>query len=63
MIIALGLSDDRQSIAICDNNSPQRIDWYSRSEFTRRFAAFGGGWVVILATPVPPDHYVFSQWW
>jgi hypothetical protein len=45
---------DGERGAIVDNNSPHRVQWYSRSEFLRRWKMGGGGWVFILLAPAPP---------
>ena len=71
MITVLGYShsttsykvDAQSYYAVCDNNSPQRIDWYSHDQFIRKFAAFGGGWCVILQTPPPAGPYKYGEWW
>jgi hypothetical protein len=60
VVTAVGRSPDGQRIAICDNNSPGRIQWYSRAEFARRHYP----WAVILRGPrpasTPPEWY---PWW
>jgi hypothetical protein len=67
MITAVGYSGQsitKQSyIAVCDNNSPQRIDWYAYDDFKRRHNAWGGGWVVIFQTPPPPGKAPLVAWW
>lgn len=46
---------DATRAAIVDNNDPNRVQWFSRSEFLRRWAgAAGAGWVVVLLNPGPP---------
>jgi hypothetical protein len=67
MITAVGYSgntlDEHSMIAVCDNNSPQRIDWYSYADFRKRHNAWGGGWVVIFQTPPPPGKAPLVAWW
>lgn len=47
---------DAERAGILDNNAPDRISWYSRADFLRRWTAPGGkgGWVVVLLNPGPP---------
>ena len=47
---------------VCNNNSPNRIDEYSESQFKQLHEA-SGKWVVILkqSTSVPPDPSI--EWW
>ena len=59
MVTAVGISPDGSQVAVCDNNSPERIRWYSREQFER----YHNGWVVILRLPPPPGEPVFYPWW
>lgn len=60
MVTAVGISTDGQRFAVCDNNSPHRVDWYSRSEFTHRHSP----WVVILRGPSPANRSpIYYPWW
>jgi len=63
MITALGISDDGQHIALCDNNSPQRIDWVTIQQFTARHQSYRGGWAIILDTPRPAGPSSYTAWW
>ena len=45
---------DASRAAIVDNNSPDRVQWMSRSQFLQKWTQGGGGWVVILLNPPPP---------
>lgn len=47
---------------VCNNNSPNRIDEYTESEF-RRYHLASGQWVVVLKTPPPPALPSYEQWW
>jgi hypothetical protein len=51
MLTCVHLDDARG--AIVDNNAPDRVQWFSRSEFLRRWTAGGGGWVFVLLAPAP----------
>ena len=53
---------DTKPWKICNNNSPNRIDEYSESEFRRHHLA-SGQWVVVLKTPPPPAKPVYVAWW
>ncbi len=60
MVTAVGMSTDGQRFAVCDNNTPQRVDWYSRAEFTQKHYP----WVVILRGPIPANQPpVYYPWW
>ena len=60
MVTAVGISTDGRRFAVCDNNSPQRVDWYSREEFTRRHYP----WVVVLWGPAPANQPpAYYPWW
>jgi len=67
MITAVGFSGDQLDkssyIAVCDNNSPQRIDWVPYARFVQQVNVYSGGWVVILRTPPPAGRYVYYPWW
>lgn len=54
MIVAVGISPDRRTFLICDNNYPTEIRRVSRDVFVREHRAFGGGWCVVLKTEGPP---------
>jgi hypothetical protein len=47
---------DGSQAAIVDNNSPDKVQWFSRAEFQKRHQAggSGGGWVVVLLAAAPP---------
>jgi hypothetical protein len=47
---------------VCNNNSTQRIDEYTESEF-RRLHESSGAWVVILAGPPCPAPPRYVRWW
>jgi len=53
-------SDDRWYV--CNNNSPQKIDSYSDSQF-RRLHEASGPWVVILSAPPHPARPQYRRWW
>ena len=62
MITAVGRTVDQRGrvrYAVCDNNSPTRIDWYDEAEFDRIF----GSWAVILKAPPPPGTPAIVAWW
>lgn len=62
MINAVGRrqdADGQWQYAVCDNNSPTRIDWYSESQFVRNL----GQWAVVLDTPPPPGTPAIVAWW
>jgi hypothetical protein len=59
---AVGMTPDRQTFYVVDNNRPREIAQYSRSEFIRRHLQ-SGRWVVILDTPAPPMQPVYCPWW
>lgn len=65
MITAVGISPDGRQFATVDNNSPGRVDVWSREQFTRYHAGYRGGWVVIPqgAVPTPWDAPGFEPWW
>jgi hypothetical protein len=65
MCTAVGMSHDRQTFYVVDNNSPQRVDRYSRAEFLRLHKIHGGGWVVILKGPAPAPWVgpEYREWW
>lgn len=68
MILACGYSgetlDAESYYAICDNNSPDKIQWIKPDVFRKWFCAFGGsGWCVILKTPPPPGAALYVPWW
>jgi len=53
MLVCVYLDGERA--AILDNNDPDRLHWYSRDDFVRKWTAGGGGWVfLLLASPPPP---------
>ena len=64
-VTAVGYRPHTQEVAICDNNSPTRIQWMTLGEFKRRHLAWGGqGWTVILKGPSAPGRDVwFLPWW
>lgn len=47
---------------VCNNNSTDRIDKYTDTQFERLHLA-SGKWVVILKTSPPPSEPVFYKWW
>ena len=53
---------DRQRFAIVDNNSPNKVQWFTREEFYRHHSA-GGRWVVVLDTPAPVPKPVYVNYW
>lgn len=53
MQTVVGMAADAQTFYVVNNNSPQKVDQYSRQEFYRRHTADGAGWCVILQSPVP----------
>ncbi len=53
--------NDRQWY-VCNNNSTQKIDEYSDSEYTQLHQV-SGQWVVILKGPAPPPPPEYRQWW
>lgn len=53
MQTVVGMSADGQEVYVVNNNSPQRVDTYTREKFWRLHTADGPGWCVILDTPVP----------
>ncbi len=62
MVTAVGrVVDERGNVkyAICDNNSPTRIDWVDEATFGRNF----GSWAVILKAPPPPGRPAIVAWW
>ena len=64
-VTAVGYRPATGEVAICDNNSPTRIQWMSMANFKRRHLAWGGqGWCVIIQGPAPPGRDVwFLPWW
>ena len=62
MIYACDMLEDGQRFRTCDNNSPRRIDEYSRREFIRRHR-MDGAWVVVLKDPPPPPTPAYVPWW
>ena len=53
-MICLFHLDDKWA-AVCDNNSPERIQWLTPEAFKRKWTAGGrSGWTVILLAPPPP---------
>jgi hypothetical protein len=65
MQTAVGMSADRQTFFVVDNNSPQRVDTYTRDRFLQLHRTHGGGWCVILKGPVPAPWQAppFTNWW
>jgi len=57
----LDVTEDGQKWRVCDNNSPTRIDEYTREEFWRRHR--GMPWVVILKEPPAPPTPEYFPWW
>lgn len=53
MQTVVGMAADGTEVYVVDNNSPQRVDTYTREQFWRLHTADGAGWCVILDTPVP----------
>jgi len=66
-VTAVGISEDGQRIAICDNNSPARIQWMTTERFRKYHLAWSRkstGWVVILKYTPPPERRVkYLEWW
>lgn len=68
-VTAVSLSADHRQIAICDNNSPNTIQWMPIETFERRHLAWqtrtdSYGWVVILQHSPPPVRYPqYIEWW
>lgn len=68
-VTAVGISLDGEHIAICDNNSPRKIQWMTISQFRSRHMAWGRrgqsfGWTVILRKPSgPPREVKYLEWW
>lgn len=60
MITALGITADGR-YAVCDNNSPSTISYYTRAEFARRHRS----WVVVLLGPAPSPWKAppLVRWW
>lgn len=54
MICAVGVSPDRHSFFVVDNNYPTEVRKVSRAVFMREHRGFAGGWCVILKTVGPP---------
>ena len=54
-VTAVGWRPQTQEIAICDNNSPTRIQWMPLSTFKSRHLSWSGqGWCVILKSASAP---------
>ncbi|KKN36161.1 hypothetical protein LCGC14_0776440 [marine sediment metagenome] len=60
MVTAVGISPNRQLFAICDNNSPYRIQWVDRNTFVTKH---GNRWAVIVRGPRPPGVPAVYPWW
>lgn len=58
----VGMSDDAQTFYVVDNNTPYRVDRYTRSEFIRRHLQ-SGRWCVVLQGPAPPPALKVIPWW
>ena len=60
-----GMSADGQTFFVVDNNSPQRVDSWTRARFIEQHRIHGGGWAVILKGParVPWVAPSFVPWW
>lgn len=52
MVAFVGMTPDRQHFAICNNQTPRKIEWYDRATFYRRHRV-DGTWVVILKNQAP----------
>jgi hypothetical protein len=67
MIAAVGYSGETLTaasmIAVCDNNSPQRVDWIPYKTFLAKHQTLMGGWVVVLQTPTPAGLAAYCEWW
>ncbi len=63
MLWAVGISRDGRQVAICDNDSPQRVRWVSRSTFLQQHRLCNQGWAVILQAPPPPGTPELVRWW
>lgn len=59
------VAGDRDAYYVVDNNTPTRVDRYSRQEFLRRHMAGGSGWCVIIKgpRPVPWIGPAVVDWW
>lgn len=57
-----GFDPHTQTWLVCDNNTPQRIDYYTHAEFMRLHRR-SGLWAVVLNTVPPPDPPTYFQWW
>jgi hypothetical protein len=55
----------RGTVYVVDNNSPQRVDEWSVSEFFAQHESHGGGWTIILKGPRPAPWYgpETRKWW
>jgi len=60
-----GMSPDGRTFYVVDNNSPQRVDSWTRERFIQQHRIHGGGWAVILKTParVPWIAPNYVPWW
>lgn len=60
MITVLGITGDGK-YAVCDNNSPSRINYYTRAELARRHTS----WAVVLLGPIPAPWRAppLVRWW
>lgn len=65
MITAVGISDDKQTFYVVDNNLPSQVQAVSRSRFISQHRGYGGGWTVILKGPAPAAWKApqYVAWW
>ena len=54
MICAVGISPDKQTFYIVDNNYPSEVRAVKRDVFVREHRGYAGGWCVIFQTQGPP---------
>lgn len=61
MICAVGVSPDRNTFYIVDNNYPTEVRAVSRDVFLREHRGYSGGWCVVLKTAGPPPWATATQ--
>lgn len=66
MIAAVGMTEDRQTFFLWDNNYPGVVRAVPRATFYREHRSFGGGWCVVILNPYEPIPWVgppMERWW
>lgn len=58
----MAMSPDGQYFYVCDNNTPYKVDKYTRSQFMR-LHHYPNGWCVILDSPPPTPTPLYVRYW